>query len=195
MYDFDINYIRGGIKYLCGIDEVGRGPLAGPVYAVAFVFPGIEIEGVNDSKKLSAKKREKIFHLICENNFIYGVGISTVDEIDEINILNATHIAMRRALQNLSVIPDLILVDGTSPPDFEIKTESIIKGDSISYSIACASIIAKVLRDCYMTAIDDEFPLYDFKKHKGYGTKYHIESLRKFGPCKIHRRSFLKKIL
>ena len=150
---------------------------------------------MNDSKKLTSKKRERIFEIIVEKKFIYALGISSVDEIDKINILNATHLAMKRALKNLPIIPDLVLIDGNSSPNFGLKTENIVKGDSISYSIACASIVAKVLRDDYMNNMDKEFPIYDFKKNKGYGTKYHIESLKKFGPCKIHRRSFLTRIL
>ena len=150
---------------------------------------------MNDSKKLSSKKRERIFEIIVEKKFTYALGISSVDEIDKINILNATHLAMKRALKNLPIIPDLVLIDGNSSPNFGLKTENIVKGDSISYSIACASIVAKVLRDDYMNNMDKEFPIYDFKKNKGYGTKYHIESLKKFGPCKIHRRSFLTRIL
>ena len=190
-----MRYKKSGVRYLCGIDEVGRGPLAGSVYAAAFIFPNYEIDGVNDSKKLSSKKRERIFEIIVEKKFTYALGISSVDEIDKINILNATHLAMKRALENLPIIPDLVLIDGSSAPNFGLKTENIIKGDSISYSIACASIVAKVLRDDYMNNMDKEFPIYDFKKNKGYGTKYHIESLKKFGPCKIHRRSFLTRIL
>ena len=190
-----MRYKKSGVRYLCGIDEVGRGPLAGSVYAAAFIFPNYEIDGVNDSKKLSSKKRERIFKIIVEKRFTYALGISSVDEIDKINILNATHLAMKRALENLPIIPDLVLIDGSSAPNFGLKTENIIKGDSISYSIACASIVAKVLRDDYMNNMDKEFPIYDFKKNKGYGTKYHIESLKKFGPCKIHRRSFLTRIL
>ena len=190
-----MRYKKSGVRYLCGIDEVGRGPLAGSVYAAAFIFPNYEIDGVNDSKKLSSKKRERIFEIIVEKKFTYALGISSVDEIDKINILNATHLAMKRALENLPIIPDLVLIDGSSAPNFGLKTENIVKGDSISYSIACASIVAKVLRDDYMNNMDKEFPIYDFKKNKGYGTKYHIESLKKFGPCKIHRRSFLTRIL
>ena len=190
-----MRYKKSGVRYLCGIDEVGRGPLAGSVYAAAFIFPNYEIDGVNDSKKLSSKKRERIFEIIVEKKFTYALGISSVDEIDKINILNATHLAMKRALENLPIIPDLVLIDGNSSPNFGLKTENIVKGDSISYSIACASIVAKVLRDDYMNNMDKEFPIYDFKKNKGYGTKYHIESLKKFGPCKIHRRSFLTRIL
>lgn len=195
LYKFDLEYINQGVKKLCGIDEVGRGPLAGPVYAVAFLFNESEINGVNDSKKLTPKKRELLFQEIEKNNLKYGLGISSVEEIDSMNILNATKLAMKRALSNLKVIPDLVLVDGNFSPDFGIKSIPIVKGDSKSYSISCASIIAKVLRDKFMADIDEKFPNYGFKQNKGYGTKFHIESIKKFGPCEIHRKSFLGKIL
>lgn len=193
LYDFDINIKKS--KVLCGIDEVGRGPLAGPVYSVAFIFPNFEIDGVNDSKKLSSKKREIIFEKMIKNNANYAIGSASVEEIDNINILQATHLAMKRAVENLNVVPDLILVDGKFAPDFGIETKNIVKGDSISYSIASASIIAKVLRDRLMIQMHERFPDYDFYKNKGYGTKNHINALKKFGPCEIHRKSFLKKIL
>ena len=195
LYKFDLEYINQGVKKLCGIDEVGRGPLAGPVYAVAFLFNENEINGVNDSKKLTPKKRELLFQEIEKNNLKYGLGISSVEEIDNINILNATKLAMKRALSNLKIIPDLVLVDGNFSPDFGVKSIPIVKGDSKSYSISCASIIAKVLRDKFMTDIDEKFPNYGFKQNKGYGTKFHIESIKKFGPCEIHRKLFLGKIL
>lgn len=195
LYDFDMNYIKKGIKYLCGIDEAGRGPLAGPVYAAAFIFPNFEIEKVNDSKKLTPNKRKNIFKLINDSNFVYAIGISSAEEIDKINILNATHLAMQRAVENLRVSPDLILVDGNSAPNFGTKCEKIIKGDLKSYSIACASIIAKVLRDQFMLEISSKFPNYRFEKNKGYGTKLHINSIKKYGVCNIHRKSFLGKIL
>ncbi len=180
---------------MCGVDEVGRGPLAGPVYASAVIFPSFEIEQVNDSKKLSSKKRENIFKILQNNNIIYSIGISSVEEIDKINILNATKLAMTRAIENLSLKPDLILVDGKFTPNFGIKCKNIIKGDSISYSIACASIIAKVLRDKFMCNLHDEFSQYDFINNKGYGTYKHINAIKKFGPCIYHRKSFLTKIL
>ena len=194
MYDFDLKLTKIG-NILCGIDEVGRGPLAGPVYAAACIFPSFEIDGINDSKKVSPKKREKIFKEIKSKNIKYAIGISTEKEIDKINILNATHLAMKRALKNLNIIPDLILVDGNSSPNFGITSKNIIKGDQISYSIAMASIIAKVLRDEFMIKINEIYPQYEFDKNKGYGTKFHVESLKKYGFCEIHRKSFLTKIL
>ena len=169
--------------------------MAGPVYASAVIFPDFEIQQVNDSKKLSAKNREKIFEILQKNNIIYSIGISTVEEIDKFNILNATKLAMQRAVENLRLKPDFILVDGNFMPDFDnIKCQNIIKGDSISYSIACASIIAKVLRDKFMCDLHDEFLEYNFINNKGYGTRKHIEAIKKFGPCIYHRKSFLKKI-
>ena len=187
---------------MCGVDEVGRGSLAGPVYAAAFIFPDFkfklefELEQVNDSKKLSAKNREKIFEILKNNNAIYSIGFATVKEIDKLNILNATKLAMQRAIENLNLKPDLILVDGNFIPDFgDIKCQNIVKGDSISYSIACASIIAKVLRDKFMCDLHDKFPTYDFFNNKGYGTRKHIDIIKKIGPCIYHRKTFLKKIL
>ena len=180
---------------MSGVDEVGRGPLAGPVYASAVIFPDLEVEQVNDSKKLSAKKRENIFEILQKNNAIYSIGTATVEEIDEINILNATKLAMTRAIENLNLKPDFILVDGNFAPNFGIECQNIIKGDSISYSIACASIIAKVLRDKFMCSLHEKFNCYDFINNKGYGTQKHIDAIKKFGSCIYHRKSFLKKIL
>lgn len=180
---------------MCGVDEVGRGPLAGPVYASAFLFSDFSIENVNDSKKLSPKMRDHIFDLLKANRAIYSIGVATVEEIDNLNILNATHLAMKRAVENLAVKPDFILVDGNSSPNFGIKFENIIKGDTISYSIACASIIAKVIRDRFMCKLHNSFSVYDFLHNKGYGTKKHIEAIKQNGPCVYHRKTFLKKIL
>lgn len=170
--------------------------MAGPVYAAAVIFPNFEIQQVNDSKKLSAKNREKIFEILQKNNIIYSIGISTVEEIDKFNILNAAKLAMQRAVKNLSLKPDFILIDGNFMPDFDnIKCQNIIKGDSVSYSIACASIIAKVLRDKFMCGLHEQFPEYDFIDNKGYGTQKHIDAIKKFGPCIYHRNTFLKNIL
>lgn len=180
---------------MCGIDEAGRGPLAGPVYSAAVVFDKTEIVGINDSKKISPKNRDGLFEKINMNGMEYSVGVSTVEEIDDINILNATHLSMKRAAEGLRQIPDLILVDGNSSPFFKVKSRAITKGDMMSYSIACASIIAKVLRDRFMIEVSKKFPCYGFDKHKGYGTKSHIDAIKRFGPCTLHRKSFLKKIL
>ena len=196
LYEFDLELSK---KYsvICGVDEVGRGPLAGPVYASAVIFKNIEINGINDSKKLTPKKREYLFNKIEENQFKYAIGSSTVDEIESLNILKASHLAMRRAVDTLGIVPDLILVDGNSSPSFsnDCNVKNIIKGDNISYSIACASIIAKVTRDKFMCNISNKFPEYGFNKNKGYGTKSHIEAIKKYGPCEIHRNLFLRNII
>ena len=196
LYKFDLELSK---KYdiICGVDEVGRGPLAGPVYASAVVFKAIEIDGINDSKKLTPKKRENLFNKIVENQFKYSIGISSVEEIEELNILKASHLAMKRAVEALEIIPDLILIDGNSSPSFpnDYNVKNIVKGDNVSYSIACASIIAKVTRDKLMIDISKQFPEYGFDKNKGYGTKSHIESIKKNGPCKIHRKLFLRNII
>ncbi len=189
-------YEKGFIN-IAGIDEAGRGPLAGPVVAAAVILPkGALIEGVNDSKKVSEKKREKLYDVIIENSIAWGVGIIDHTIIDEINILNATRLAMKTAIENLSVKPDYILIDAEKKVDTNgIPYLSIIKGDALSISIGAASIIAKVTRDRIMREYDKIFPMYGFEKHKGYGTKAHVEALKEYGPCMIHRKSFLKKIL
>ena len=196
LYKFDLELSK---KYdiICGVDEVGRGPLAGPVYASAVIFKAIEIDGINDSKKLTPKKRENLFNKIVENQFKYSIGISSVEEIEELNILKASHLAMKRAVEAFKVVPDLILIDGNSSPLFSnnYNVQNIVKGDNVSYSIACASIIAKVTRDKFMIDISKQFPEYGFDKNKGYGTKSHIESIKKNGPCKIHRKLFLRNII
>lgn len=195
-YSYEQNALNKGYKVICGIDEAGRGPLAGPVYAAAVILPlGLEIEGLNDSKKLTEKKREQLFDIICEKAVSYSVGIATEQEIDEINILNATFLAMRRAVEGLDVKPDYALVDGNQHPGLSIADETIIKGDGKSMSVAAASILAKVSRDRYMLEMAEKYPEYCFEKHKGYGTKLHYEMLEKYGVSEIHRRSFLKKIL
>ena len=194
-YLFEENAIRAGYKVVCGIDEAGRGPLAGPVHAAAVILPiGLEIEGLNDSKKLSEKKREQLFDVICEKVIDYSIGVATEAEIDEINILNATFLAMHRAVEGLKTRPDYALIDGNQYPKIPfIVEETVVKGDAKSMSIAAASILAKVSRDRFMLEKTKEFPQYEFEKHKGYGTKLHYEKLREFGPSPIHRMSFLKK--
>lgn len=187
---------KKGFAQICGIDEAGRGPLAGPVFAAAVILPAdAQIEGLNDSKKLSEKKREQLFDVIQEAAVSWSVAFATEQEIDEINILQATFLAMRRACEGLSVPADCALVDGNRMPPLDIPAETIIKGDACSASIAAASILAKVSRDRLMLELDKLYPEYRFAKHKGYGTKLHTELLRQYGPCPIHRRSFLKKIL
>ncbi|MFU0833116.1 MAG: Ribonuclease HII [Oscillospiraceae bacterium] len=185
-----------GCKMVCGIDEAGRGPLAGPVFAAAVILPEHEqIEGLNDSKKLTPKKREMLYDEIVQKAVAWGVSFATEDEIDKINILQATFLAMRRAFSKLNLQPDCALVDGNRMPQLGVETRLIVKGDSKSASIAAASILAKVSRDRVMCQIDEIYPEYGFAKHKGYGTKLHVEMLRKIGPCPVHRRTFLKKIL
>ncbi len=185
-----------GYKYVCGVDEAGRGPLAGPVCAAAVILPpNTIIEGVNDSKKLSEKKREQLFDVIKEYAVAYSVAFSTVEEIEDMNILNATMLAMRRAVEGLPVKADFAMIDGNRTPNLDIPCEYIIKGDAKSMSIACASILAKVTRDRLLYEYAKEYPQYSFDKHKGYGTKLHTEAIKKYGPCKYHRMSFLTKIL
>ena len=185
-----------GFTCVCGVDEAGRGPLAGPVFAAAVIMPeGLTIDGVDDSKKLSAAKREALFDEICEKALAYGIAAADENEIDEINILQATFAAMRRAVAQLETQPDLILVDGNRlPPQLPCEGRTIVKGDSLSHSIACASILAKVSRDRFMLLLDEKYPQYGFAKHKGYGTKDHVAALREYGVSPVHRRSFLKKI-
>ncbi len=183
-----------GFNIICGIDEAGRGPLAGPVCAAAVILPeGCIIEGVNDSKKLTEKKREQLFDVIKETAVAYSIATADEKEIDEINILQATYLAMRRAFDGLAVKPDLALVDGNRDPRLGIPTKTIIKGDANSMSIAAASILAKVTRDRFMLEMDEKYPEYQFAKHKGYGTKLHYEMLDKYGASEIHRMSFLRK--
>lgn len=180
---------------MCGIDEAGRGPLAGPVYAAAVILPfGTQIEGINDSKKLSEKKREALFDVIRERAAAYSVAFATEKEIDELNILNATFLAMQRAVKGLSVKPDLCLVDGNRKPPLAQKTITIVKGDSLSASIAAASILAKVSRDRFMLELDQKYPQYQFCKHKGYGTRLHYDMIKQHGVSEVHRTSFLKNL-
>ena len=188
---------NNGFKYICGIDEAGRGPLAGPVVVASVVMkPDSMIEGVNDSKKVSEKKREKLYDLIIDDAISYGVGIVGQDEIDEINILNATKKALTMSLKELSTMPELILVDALTNIDtLGIKYESIIKGDANVYAISAASIIAKVTRDRIMREWDKIYPQYGFEKHKGYGTVAHIAAIKEYGLCPLHRRSFTKNFI
>lgn len=200
MVDFEIEngYLKDGFKVICGIDEAGRGPLAGPVYAAAVILPpDCEIEGLNDSKKLTEKKREALFDVIIEKALAYGIGTASEKEIDEINILNATFLAMKRAVEKLEIKPDLALVDGNREPHIsdDIKEITVVKGDAKSMSIAAASVLAKVSRDRYMLEMAEKYPQYEFEKHKGYGTKLHYEKIAEYGISEIHRRSFLKKII
>ncbi|MBQ5347824.1 MAG: ribonuclease HII [Ruminococcus sp.] len=185
-----------GFENICGVDEAGRGPLAGPVCAAAVILkPNQIIEGVNDSKKLSEKKREALFDVIKSEVQAYSIAFATVEEIEEMNILNATMLAMKRAVEGLKIKADYALIDGNRLPPLDIKAEYVIKGDAKSMSIAAASILAKVSRDrlCYEYA--EKYPQYGFDKHKGYGTKLHTQAIKEYGPCEIHRMSFLKKIL
>ena len=186
-----------GFRIVCGIDEAGRGPLAGPVCAAAVVLPeGVVPEGVNDSKKLSEKKREALFDVICEQALDYSIAFASEKEIDQINILQATFLAMRRAVEGLTVVrPDIALIDGNKEPGLPIAQRTVVKGDARSASIAAASILAKVSRDRLMLEMAKRYPEYQFEKHKGYGTKLHYEMIEKYGVSDIHRRSFLKKVL
>ncbi len=185
---------ESGFNVVCGIDEAGRGSLAGPVCAAAVILPdGCIIDGVNDSKKLTEKKREQLFDVIKETAIAYSVATADEKEIDEINILNATYLAMNRAFQGLKVKPDAALVDGNRDPDLGVPTRTVVKGDANSMSIAAASILAKVTRDRLMLEMDRKYPEYQFAKHKGYGTKLHYEMLDKYGASEIHRMTFLRK--
>lgn len=193
--EFEKEALAKGYKSVCGVDEAGRGPLAGPVCAAAVILPeGVIIDGVNDSKKLSEKKRESLFDVIREQALSYSIAYATVDEIKEINILNATMLAMRRAIDGLDIKADYAMIDGNKIPPLDIDAECIVKGDAKSMSIACASILAKVSRDRLLYKYAEEYPMYGFDKHKGYGTKVHREAILKYGPCPYHRKSFLKKL-
>ncbi len=195
-YSYEITAHEKGYKVVCGIDEAGRGPLAGPVFAAAVILPENYSHPVlNDSKKLSEKKRDAVYEDIIKDALCYSVGIATEEEIDEINILNATFLAMKRAVEGLSIKPDFAYIDGNQYPKTGVKEETIVKGDGKCISVAAASIIAKVSRDRFMLEIDKQYPEYQFSKHKGYGTKLHYEMIEKYGVSKVHRRTFLKKIL
>jgi ribonuclease HII len=196
MLEFEQKYWSKGIKFVAGIDEAGRGPLAGPVVASAVIFEqGVLIDGVNDSKKLTEKKREELFHYIHEKAVAVGIGIVSHEVIDRINILQASFLAMNKALEQLKVKPQQLLVDGNFFWHENYSVENIIKGDSLSHSIAAASIIAKVTRDSLMKELHEQYPQYGFAKHKGYGTKAHIEAIRQHGYSPIHRRSFHVDVL
>lgn len=196
MTEFEKKYYNQNIELIAGIDEVGRGPLAGPVVAAAVILPkNIIIEGINDSKKLSAKKREELFEIISQKAVSIGIGMESNSLIDEINILQATYSAMKSAVKNLNIKPEILLVDAVKIPDIDIIQEGIIKGDEKSLSIAAASIIAKVTRDRMMVDFDDIYPEYGFKDNKGYGSQKHIEAIKNFGLCPIHRKSFTKNFI
>ncbi len=195
-YALEKNFLASGFLTVAGTDEAGRGPLCGPVVAAAVILPTeLYIEGLNDSKKLSEKKREKLFEVICAQALSYGIAEASVEEIDRLNILNAAQLAMRRAVSMLRPTPDLVLVDGNIARDFPMQTETVVGGDGLSCSIAAASILAKVTRDRLCIELDRMYPVYGIAAHKGYPTKVHIERLRTFGPSPIHRKTFLKKIL
>lgn len=194
--EYEQNAISKGFTSVCGVDEAGRGPLAGPVCAAAVILPeNTVIEGVNDSKKLSEKRRESLFEVIKSTAVSYCIAYATVEEIESLNILNATMLAMKRAVEGLDVKSDYAMIDGNRMPDLSIDGECIVKGDAKSMSIACASILAKVSRDRLLYEYAKEYPQYHFDKHKGYGTKVHVEALKEYGPCPHHRMSFLGKIL
>ncbi len=195
-YEFEHKAHEDGFAVVCGVDEAGRGPLAGPVYAAAVILTdGLEDLGINDSKKMSEKKREQLFDVITDNATAYGIGFATEKEIDEINILNATFLAMRRAVEAMGVKPDLVLVDGNRKPNTGYEELTLVKGDAKSISISAASILAKVSRDRYMKELAQRHPEYKFEQHKGYGTKLHYEMIEQYGILPDHRLSFLKKIL
>ena len=193
MWEIEQSWFDRGYNLICGVDEAGRGPLAGPVCAAAVILPkGIDIPGLNDSKKLSDKRRRELFPVIKEQAVAYAVALVDHTTIDEINILQATYLAMKQAVMQLPVRPELALVDGNRSSDFGVAVETVVHGDSLSASIAAASVLAKVTRDDYMLEMAREYPGYGFEIHKGYGTKAHYEALRNLGACQIHRISFLK---
>lgn len=195
LWELENEIYAEGFDLICGVDEAGRGPLAGPVCAAAVILPrDIEIAGLNDSKKLTDKKRETLYDVICENAVTYGIAFASVEEIENINILNAAMLAMNRAIEKLEPQPQLALIDGNRNSAINIPSRCVIKGDAKCADIAAASILAKVTRDRYMLEMAEKYPEYDFEKHKGYGTKLHYEALREYGPSEIHRPSFLRKM-
>ena len=191
----DKTFYSDGIVNVCGVDEAGRGPLAGPVCAAACILPvGLEIPGLDDSKKLTSRKREELYDVIIQTAVTYGIAFASVEEIETFNILNATFLAMNRAIEQLFPQPALALIDGNRNSGIRIPSRFVVKGDSLCADIAAASVLAKVTRDRYMLAMAKQYPLYGFEKHKGYGTVQHYAALRDYGPCPIHRPSFLKKM-
>ncbi|MDY4221985.1 MAG: ribonuclease HII [Candidatus Faecousia sp.] len=194
MWEIEDENASQGFDMICGVDEAGRGPLAGPVYAAAVILPKhLHIPGLNDSKKLSDKRRRELYPVICDQALAYGIGFATEQEIDEINILQATFLAMERAMAQLKIRPDLALIDGNRQKDFGLPVKTIVKGDSRSANIAAASVLAKVSRDDWMISMAEKYPEYGFEIHKGYGTRAHYQALEAYGPSPIHRMSFLKK--
>lgn len=194
MWEIENSLYSDGYRVICGVDEAGRGPLAGPVCAAAVILPnGLEIPGLTDSKKLTDKKRRELFPIIKEQAVAYGIGFASHEEIDEINILQATYLAMERALAQLSVKPDIAMIDGNRAKDFGIPVRTVVKGDSLSANIAAASVLAKVSRDDLMLELAGQYPEYGFEVHKGYGTKAHYAALRQHGASPVHRKTFLKK--
>ena len=195
LWELENELFDSGIGVICGVDEAGRGPLAGPVCAAACILPrGLEIEGLNDSKKLTEKRRDALYDVIKEKAVAYGIAFATVQEIEELNILGATYLAMNRAIAQLSVTPELALIDGNRNAGIQVNSQPVVKGDSKCADIAAASILAKVTRDRYMLELDKEYPMYGFAKHKGYGTKEHYAAIREHGMSPAHRPSFLKKM-
>lgn len=195
MWEIEHSCFERGIEVICGVDEAGRGPLAGPVCAAAVILPkNLEIPGLNDSKKLSDKRRRELFPVIKEQAIAYAIAFVDHAKIDEVNILQATYLAMEQAIKDLSVKPELALVDGNRAKDFGVPVQTVVHGDSLSASIAAASILAKVSRDDYMLEMAQQYPQYGFEVHKGYGTKAHYAALAESGPCPIHRMTFLKKL-
>jgi len=194
LWEIENSLYAEGYKMICGVDEAGRGPLAGPVCAAAVILPkGLVLPGLNDSKKLTDKKRRELFPIIKEQAIAYGIGLASHEEIDEINILQATYLAMERAIAQLEGKADFALIDGNRAKDFGLPVRTVVKGDSLSASIAAASVLAKVTRDNIMLEMAEKYPNYGFEVHKGYGTKAHYEALRAYGHSEIHRLSFLKK--
>ena len=195
LWELENEIYAEGFSLICGVDEAGRGPLAGPVYAAAVILPrDAVIEGLNDSKKLTEKKREALFDVITERALTYGIASASVEEIEELNILNATFLAMNRAMEKLDPVPELALIDGNRNTGIAMPSRCVVKGDSRCADIAAASILAKVSRDRYMLTLADKYPQYHFEQHKGYGTKLHYEALREYGPSPEHRPSFLRKM-